>query len=94
MQRWEDMTREQRRRNGRIVTVLLALSTIISLAFLTFALVTKSNAEKAAIDYDLKVHTMEAELVNCKRQAEEANARAEKAQEEAIRQLGLGQQKN
>jgi hypothetical protein len=98
--RWEDMTPTERKRNGRIIAVVLALSIIISLAFLSFAFITKTNAERAAIDYEVKLHGLEAQLNSCVREAAAARDQAARAQAvadlarlEAVRQHELAERK-
>lgn len=81
------MTPAQRKRNGRVIALVLAMSTMISLAFLAYAFVQKADAEKAQADFELRIQALESELGMCKIQALAAMEEAGRQQAEAQRSL-------
>lgn len=77
-QNWEHLSPEQRRRNGRIVSFVLALTTIVSLLFLSYAFVQKENARELRADFELKIQAMEQQLQQCQSRPEAAMVEAER----------------
>ena len=83
------MTPDQRKRNGRVLAVVLALSVIISLVFLSYAFLQRENAKKEVANFQLKITDLESQLQKCAAEAGAAMAEADRQRAVAEKNMAI-----
>jgi len=83
------MTPEHRKRNGRVIALVLAMSVISSLSFLAYAFVERANAQNAQLAFEIKEQEFESQLRTCMAQAHAAMQEAQRQRDMAMEQMAI-----